>query len=116
MITAIVLDGFHRGHTVRMDYMPTLKLLKPRVHRMDYCCRGGKEVYLEEDEIIVYNVCFQAIDRKMALYSLKGESQDLMLGNLFGHVFSEKPWSRKTDLYMGFHEEPIIREDSTPNQ
>lgn len=109
IITAIILDGFHKGHTIHIEYSPTLRLLKPVVHKLDYCCYQGEEVYMEPNEEVEYKVCFTAVDKKMALYSTKGESQELLLGDLFHHVFSDKPWTPKTELYMGFHNEPIIR-------
>lgn len=112
MITAIVLDGFHRGHVVRMSYYPTLRLLKPKVLRVDYCC-GGDEIGLEKDEIVEYKECFRGVDQDVVLFSKKGKSYDIL--GMFN--FQEKsifPWTHNTTLHMGYHNEPIIRkEDGT---
>lgn len=108
-ITAMVMDGFHKGHVVRMQYHPTLRLLKPKVIRVDYCC--GEEEWTEsESQIVEYKECFRAVDRKVVLYSEKGESMDIIANpSYFSHQFSDKPWSPRTTLKMGYHNEPIIR-------
>lgn len=111
LITGIVLDGFHIGHTVRMQYSPTLRLLKPKVRRIDYCC-GGDEIGIEEDEILEYKACFHGVDREVVLFSVKGESMDFLnLLRVFGIEQSSFAWTRNTILKMGYHDEPIIRED-----
>lgn len=108
LITAVVIDGFHAGHTMRMEYYPTLKLLKPLVMRVDYCCDPEQELP-EESEQLIYKECFRAVDRKMVLYSVKGESMDLI--GKFPHTFTDKPWSERTTLYMGYHNEPVRRKE-----
>lgn len=74
-ITALVIDGFHKGHVVRMQYSPTLKLLKPKIRRIDYCC-GGDEIALEKDEILEYTACFHGVDREVVLF--KGKINGLL--------------------------------------
>ncbi len=108
-VTAVVIDGFHAGHTVRMEYSPTLKLLKPLVIRVDYCCDPDTK-FNEPIDYLEYKECFRSVDRRMVLYSEKGESMD-MLGK-FPMTYSERPWNPNTILYMGYHNEPIIREDT----
>lgn len=108
IITAIVLDGFHQGHVVRMEYSPTLKLLKPKVLRVDYCC-GGDEIGLEKDEILEYKECFHGVDRDVVLYSVNGKSLDIL--GMFPWERSKLPWNYNTTLKMGYHDEPIVRND-----
>jgi hypothetical protein len=108
IITAIVLDGFHAGHVVRMSYHPTLELLKPKVIKVDYCC-GGDEVGPEEPETIEYKECFRAVDRDVVLFSEKGESLSIL--GMFPWEREKIPWTVGTTLKMGYHNEPILRED-----
>lgn len=109
MITAVVLDGFHKGHVVRMDYHPTIKLLKPKVQTIDYCC-GGDDIGMPTlDEIVEYKECFRGVDTDVVLYSTKGASTDFL--GWFGWQRSDKPWTPQTLLYMGYHDEPILRKD-----
>lgn len=109
--TAIVIDGFHQGHIVRMiGYSPVLKLLEPKTIVVDYCCDESEYPYPSNE--IEYKACFHAVDKRVVLYSTTGESE-AMLGNftLFDKLFSEKPWTPKTTLKIGYHNEPIIRID-----
>ncbi len=109
MITAIVLDGFHRGHTVRMDYYPILKLIKPKVQRVDYCCGGDEIGGPDLSEIVEYKECFRGADKDVVLYSEKGKSLEFL--GWYGWQRTDKPWDARTLLYMGYHNEPIIRKD-----
>lgn len=109
MITAIVLDGFHAGHVVQMDYHPTLKLLKPTVIKVDYCY-DGEELSPEAPEILEYRECFRGVDQNTVLYSRSGASRDILqMFNWREH--SLLPWTHGTTLKMGYHNEPIIRID-----
>lgn len=108
LIKGVVIDGFHRGHNFHMEYSPTIKLLRPKITRVDYCCGGG-EVETTPMDYDEYKVCFTAVDGRTALYSTSGKSDNAFLG--FGWDVSEKPWSLKTHLYMGYHNEPIRRTD-----
>lgn len=108
IITAVVIDGFHAGHTMAIEYYPTLKLLKPKVVRIDYCCPGYDD-FIEPVDTIEYKECFRAIDKKMVLYSEKGESLE-MIGR-FPMAVTRNPWTERTTLYMGYHNEPVRRTD-----
>lgn len=109
MITAIVLDGFHSGHVVRTtEYLPVLRLLKPRVTQIDYCCEGA-ETGTDEPEEIEYKACFHAVDRDVVLYTVNGKSQTIL--SMFPWESSFLPWTRNTHLKMGYHSEPIVRKD-----
>lgn len=107
-IQAVILDGFHQGHVVRMDYMPRVRLLKPSITRIDYCC-GGDEIGTDRADEIEYMECYRAVDRDIVLYSLSGKSRDIF--NLFPWEHGGKPWTLNTTLKMGYHNEPIIRND-----
>lgn len=107
-ITAIVLDGFHKGHVVRMNYMPTLKLIKPRNITVDYCCENDMTVNDALYNYVEYKECFRATDKNVVLYSVKGESRDF-LSWFNKNVISETPWNEYTTLYFGYHNEPVER-------
>jgi hypothetical protein len=110
MITAIVLDGFHSGHVVRMDCQPILKLLRPTVIKVDYCC-GGDEMPPQGPEFIDYKECFRGVDQNVVLYSQSGNSLDIL--RMFNWEYSLLPWTQGTTLRMGYHDEPIIRIDES---
>ncbi len=107
-ITAIVLDGFHKGHVVQMEYMPTLRLIKPRKITVDYCCDGDTTVDGPIAIDIQYKECFRAVDQNVVLYSEKGESRDF-LSWFNKNATSDEPWNEYTTLYFGYHNEPILR-------
>lgn len=110
IIRAIVIDGFHRGHCVSFDYRPTIRLLKPRIIKVDYCCNGDEILDNPTVEYIEYRECFRAVDNKTVLYSLTGDSAALI--QAIPRWYSDEPWSDMTTLYMGYHSEPIVRVDS----
>ncbi len=109
MIIAIILDGFHKGHVIRMQYMPTVRLLKPRTLRVDYCCDNDITVDTPIAEDITYQECFRGIDRDVVLYSEKGKSLDFT--SWFKKEATSNPWNEYTTLYFGYHNEPIQRKD-----
>lgn len=109
MIQAIVLDGFHKGHVVRLPYHPIIKLLKPSVIMVDTCC-GGDEMPPDEPEIIEYKECFRAVDQDVVLYSTTGASLDIK--GFFPAEFSLLPWGSNTTLYFGYHDGFLKRVDS----
>jgi hypothetical protein len=104
-----VLDGFHQGHTVVMEYQPTLKLLKPKVITVDYCCDPDLSFPDDGPEILEYKECFRAVDGEMVLYSTSGKSGDLF--GLFEWVNTTIPRTKRTTLYFGYHNDPILRDD-----
>lgn len=104
-ILAIVIDGFHKGHTMRMEYNPIIKLFRPKVIRVDYCC--NMDEFPTEKGIEEYKACFTAVDKKVVLYSVKGESEKIF--DMFPHEVSSRPWTRNTYLKMGYHDEEVIR-------
>ena len=106
-ITAIILDGFHKGHTVRTDYMPTVKLLKPRNLTVDYCCDETTTVNDPVSSYVEYKECFRGVDKNVVLYSEKGDSSDFL--SWFNKEVIDNPWNEYTTLYFGYHNEPIIR-------
>lgn len=109
IITAIVLNGFHEGHVVRTSgYLPVLKLLKPTVTTIDYCC-GGDEIDTKGPEELEYKACFHAVDRNVVLYSVEGKSESIL--SMFPWENTYTKWNAHTTLKMGYHDEPIIRKD-----
>ena len=109
-IQAIVLDGFHCGHTLRIEYMPTLKLLKPRNISVDYCCDNDIVVNDPISQYIEYKEVFRAVDGDVVLYSESGKSIDIM-GMFKGREVTSKKWNEFTTLYFGYHSEPVERKD-----
>lgn len=106
-IRAIILDGFHKGHVVSMEYMPTVKMLKPRTLTVDYCCDESVIVDNPISEYIEYKECFRGVDQDVVLYSEKGKSVDFLYW--FKHEVTSNPWNEFTTLYFGYHNEPIVR-------
>jgi hypothetical protein len=109
MIQAIVIDGFHKGHVVRLPYHPAIKLLKPRVIMVDTCC-DGIEVPPDDPQIIEYKECFRAVDREVVLYSTTGASPDIKA--FFPAKFSLLPWGSNTTLYFGYNDRLLKREET----
>lgn len=107
-ITAIILDGFHKGHVIRGDYIDRIKLLKPKHNIVDMCCDGEINSTVDID-YIEYKECFRAVDKKVVMYSLSGKSDDYVMQQT--HNVSSKIWNINTELYFGYHNEPAIRKD-----
>lgn len=110
VIQAIVIDGFHKGHVVRMSYFPTIRLLKPQTIEIDTCC-DLYEYPPSVSESIEYKACFQAVDQEVVLYSTTGKSEDVF--KWFAIAVSDKPWRDDTSLYYGLHGGYMRREDGT---
>ena len=111
MIQAIVIDGFHKGHVVRLPYHPTIKLLQPSVIMVDTCCGDGTdEMFPSEPRIIEYKECFRAVDQEVVLYSTSGASPDIK--GFFPAEFSRLPWGTNTTLYFGYHDGFLKRVDA----
>ena len=108
IIRAVVIDGFHKGQMVVMEYHPTLKLYKPKTVTVDYCCDFSE--YPSSEEILEYRECFRGVDGKVVLYSQKGDSTAVF--DLFEQwKYAFRPWGPMTTLYKGFHNEPVLRSD-----
>ena len=111
-IQAIILDGFHKGHVVVMDYMPTVKLIKPRnlsvyeYDDVDTVVNDPIHSYVE------YKECFRGADKNVVLYSEKGESRDFLSWFNKNQV-SEEPWNEYTTLYFGYHDVIERKDDGT---
>lgn len=111
-VECIVIDGFHEGHSIVLPYSQTIRLPKPAVITIDECC-GGDELGPKRPEILEYKECFRAVDRKVVLYSVKGESRDVF--RMFPRTATSKPWTPKTMLYYNFLGQLVRRtEDFKP--
>ena len=97
-IEVIIIDGWHKGHTFRMVYAPSVKLLKPKEIVVDYCCDGSE--FPRDPEMIEYKECFRAVDQNIVLYSIKGESRDVY--GFFSHEATSMPYRNNTVLKFGF--------------
>lgn len=107
-IQAIILDGFHKGHVLRAEYMPVIRLLKPRNISVDYCCDGDITVNDATPSYVEYKECFRGVDKNVVLYSEKGDSRDFT--SWFNRIeATNNPWNEYTTLYFGYHNEPIER-------
>lgn len=111
IIQAIVIDGFHKGHCVAIRYHPTLKLLKPRTIKVDYCCDNDYLIENPTDIMVEYKECFRGVDGKVVLYSVDGDST-ILLNHIPIKVFSDTPWNEMDTLYIGYHNEPIRRKSA----
>lgn len=76
--------------------------------RVDYCCDPSQELP-EDKDIVEYKECFRSVDQRMVLFSEKGESMDLL--GKFPQTWIDRPWTERTTLYCGYHNEPIRREE-----
>ena len=106
-IECVVLDGFHKGHVVRLPYHPTIRLYKPKTQTVDFCCGGEDIGELKPDEILEYKECFRAADGMTVLYSVKGASMETVQSMVGpgGTLYAERPWGKRTTLRLGFHGE-----------
>ena len=98
-VEAIIIDGWHKGHVLRMEYCPIIKLLKPKEVVVDYCCDPSME-FPKDPEMIEYKECFRAVDHNIVLYSTKGESRDVY--GFFTHEVTNKAYRPDTVLKFGF--------------
>lgn len=100
-VDCIVIDGWHKGHHVKMpDIRQTLSLLKPKTITIDDCC-DGEPVGVDNDMRKDYVLAFVATDRKTALYSTDGNSESIMKRDWF--VPQDKNWVEQP-LYIGIHD------------
>lgn len=73
-ITAIILDGFHKGHVLHMEYNPTVKLPKPGDLSNDSASRE-----VEYKECFRGKESFKGVDRNVSVfYSEKGDPMDFL--------------------------------------
>lgn len=114
MIECIVLDGWHKGHTIVLpDTRQTISLLRPPVVTIDDCC-NGEVANSAEKGIHNYQLAFMSVDRKIALYSKDGSSRAIKDGRAWV-VPVDKNWVEQP-LYVGIHDERAYPEDTKPEQ
>lgn len=110
MITCIVLNGFHKGHTIELpEILPRLVLLKPKTITIDDCC-DGEPVGVDNDLKKEYLLAFLSQDKQVALYTIDGKSK----------AMTERDWVTpanrnwlETPLYIGIHDPRAVIDNST---
>jgi hypothetical protein len=103
MVTCIVLDGWHKGHTVQLpEPLQQIRLLRPPVKTYDDCCEG--DVVSEvRNGYHDYELAFAAVDRKTFLYTQDGSSAPIMQRDWIGYGRGREHWAT-TPLYVGIHD------------
>jgi len=78
-VQAIIIDGFYKGYSEFIKYQPVIRLIKSGTMETDFCPGNtdfcSKNTNFSYDE---YIECFRSVDRKIILYSTKGQSDDFM--------------------------------------
>jgi hypothetical protein len=105
----IVIDGWHKGQVIEWrEPQPTIRLLKPKTVTLCDCDPNISEERFESlAEQLEYKLAFIAIDRKVALYSVSGDS--LKVFDSFIHRHYAKPFGSDTVLEFGCHDERAWR-------
>lgn len=102
MVNCIVLDGWHKGHMIRLPNTPQeIHLLRPRTITIDDCCDGEKVADIPKGQD-TYILAMGSIDGDTALYSSDGSSKS-MWENKRWVVPNDKNWIEE-DLYVGIHD------------
>lgn len=113
LIKCLVLDGYHKGHSVVVDRPLTeLRLLKPTTTTIDFCCNEGDEVMgVDRDVKKSYILAGYSVDRTQAFYSTNGSMECLFDRDWIAHkdgiLWHEQP------IYVGMHDPRAVVDYST---
>lgn len=100
-ITCIVLDGWHKGHTVVLPgVQQTISLLKPKTITIDDCC-DGEMVGVDRDLRKDYRLAFVSVDQEIALYTVDGTSKAITQRDWI--TPANKNWVEEP-LFVGIHD------------
>lgn len=99
----VILNGWHKGHVIDVrDPHPTIKL--PIPESVTTCgCRGDLEQFDHAAGFQEYRVAFVSVDRRVAMYSVKGEGNDFMDSGFAAH-YAKEPWRPVIKLTFGCHD------------
>lgn len=112
-IKCLVIDGYHKGHSVTVDRpLQRLSLLKPVTITIDYCCNDGDEVMgADRDVRKDYELAGYSVDREIAFYSTDGSMESLFnrdwVQSIHGFQWAEQP------IYVGMHDPRAVIDHST---
>lgn len=116
LIKCLVIDGYHKGHTVTVDTpLDRLSLLKPVTTTIDTCCNDGDEVMgVDRDLKKEYQLAGYSVDRTIAFYSTNGSMESLFnrdwIQHQDGFQWIEQP------IYVGMHDPRTVIDHSTINE
>ena len=112
-IQCLVIDGFHKGHSVTVDTpLQRLALMKPITTTVDFCCGEGDEVMgVDRDLRKEYQLAGYSVDRDIAFYSTDGSMNSLLqrdwISHRDGYDWKEQP------IYVGMHDPRAVVDHST---
>lgn len=110
-IKCLVIDGFHKGHSVTVTSpLQQLVLLKPVTITIDNCC-GSEVVGIDQSPKKEYMLAGYSIDRSIAFYSTDGSMESLFKRDWVapsdGLAWHEQP------IYIGIHDPRAVINNST---
>jgi hypothetical protein len=110
-LKCLVLDGFHKGHSVTVPQpLQMLTLLKPVAITVDDCC-GGDVVGVDRDAKKTYMLAGYSVDRSIAFYSTDGSMESIFnrewITMVKDHIWAEQP------IYIGIHDPRAVVDHST---
>lgn len=112
-VKCLVIDGYHKGHTVTLDQpLHRLSLLKPVTITVDTCCYEGDEVMgVDRDLRKDYTLAGYSVDRKIAFYSTDGSMESIFKRDWIGH--KDGPRWTEQPIYVGMHDPRSVVDYST---
>lgn len=103
-VMCIVLDGYHKGHMIRLPrVMQEIRLVRPRTITIDDCCDGEKVGDIQKGYEF-YKLAFGSIDGETALYTWNGGSRQLWnMREWIGYTKGYEHWAEQK-LYVSIHD------------
>lgn len=110
-IECLVLDGFHKGHSVVVDRpLQELVLLKPKTITIDDCC-DGEIMGIDNDIKKRYKLDGYSVDRTIAVYSTDGSMKSIFARDW---ITKEEPLKyAEQPIYVGIHDPRAVIDNST---
>lgn len=107
MITAIILDGWHAQEVLRLPTVrQVVSLLKPPTITYCDCSPEYPETFAVPNYRVDYKLLFVSVDRKTALYSQSGKSEDVL--GWFAQASREHPYKVRETLVFGCHDPKAV--------
>ena len=69
------MNGRHGGQVLHIEYNPTIKLPIQDKNQISMGEKEDKSVRIGDE--ITYKECFRAVDKKIVIYSVYGDSEEL---------------------------------------
>lgn len=111
-IKCIVINGWHKGHVVTLpSILPAIELPRPAVITFCDCDPADDEIFEVKPNKNTYLLAFRALDGKSAIYTVKGDSEPMVINRDWHTYSNDKPW-KDTPITVGCHDERAIFESS----